>query len=268
MSESDQGVSAPPGETVSDSGPQPGSRNVRPVVSHGAAFTSGTPNRAGGLAGGLGTRPSQHRVPAAEAHRPPTSGGTDEAKQDEAVPAGRQDHPESHAPAHTSAPRHPGRRSRGATARDTTQRGRGGRTPPTTARLPESLKRRLKRNARRRNLDYSLVLLEAFELHHTQIDSLFADDDRERASLGLTESSGLFPPRPVQVRDTRGVGTAQVNFALTDVERQVIEGLLEKHPRVPDRNALIVRVLKAHLDVVEPEVPSDTRPEVPEHLAG
>ncbi|MEV6967610.1 hypothetical protein AB0M47_21145 [Hamadaea sp. NPDC051192] len=240
----------------------PGNRNPAPAQSLGAAF--GGPNRGAAVAGVLQPLPA----PAAE---PPVR--TEAAPAPTPRPVEQKPQPTAQAPKHavdesvdgdaqeqagedTQEQKQAKARTRRAGQRKPSRRAVG-RRPSTSARLGHSLKKRLERySARTGGRTYAAVLIEAFELHHQEIPVLFAPKPAAAAPL-MPALGRLFPPRPEVVKAVSSEGTEQVNFTLTAVERDILHGLLDQYPDVPDRNKLIVAVLRRHLDDVEPEIPSD-----------
>jgi hypothetical protein len=102
--------------------------------------------------------------------------------------------------------------------------------------------------------DYATILIEAFELHHGEIDQLFPIEDSGPVVLPPPEGR-LFPVRQPAARARVSEveeGTRQVNFTLAGPERDVLDELVDAHQGVSSRNALIVKILGLHLDEVEP----------------
>lgn len=118
------------------------------------------------------------------------------------------------------------------------------------------------RYERRASLNHAEVLIEAFELHHHEIPQLFKPAVRPEVPA-LPVDGRLFPPRAPRAETVQSEGTVQINFTLRPVERDIVDTLVDGHDVVPDRNALIVAMLTAHLDVVEPARDSDFAPRQP-----
>lgn len=228
-------------EQADDRTPRPGERVSRPAVNRQSSFGGG--NRSAGLAGLL-------PPPVPPASTPPDAG------QQTASPG-----PDQHAVEEPADPKPQRTRAAGAarkTAKRPARRAPVRTNAATPARLPKSLQNRLRRYARRTGgRGYAEVLLEAFERFHTSIGDLFTAKPVPTVPV-LPAEGRLFPPRPTQAaRDEDDEGTTQVNFTLTTTERDIIEDLVEQHPSVPNRTALIVAVLRRHLDDVEPAQPED-----------